>query len=143
MNPTFLRQRYHKLNLQNLATGRQPTIEFRQHHSTKDEVEILAWVRFCILFVVNAATIPPFDSLSHVDYATRYERATFNRLFENIIKCPSLEEYYSKKRLEYDSGAVPECSGEYSHPKNETKIVANQTRRKRRNKKKHKKGKNK
>ena len=143
MNPNFLRQRYHKLNLQNLATGRQPTIEFRQHHSTKDEVEIVAWVRFCVLFVVNAATLPPFDSLSQVEYATQYERATFNNLFEKIIKCPTLHEYYSKKRLKYEPGAVPESSGNHSHPKNEANNAASQTRRKRRNKKKHMRGKNK
>jgi hypothetical protein len=94
------------------------------------------------LFVANAATLPPFDSLSQVEYASRYERVTFNHLFENIIKCPTLKEHYSKKRLEYDRGVVPECSIN-PNPKNETKIVANQTHRKRRNKKKHKKGKNK
>ena len=52
------RERYHKLNLQNLKTGRQPTIEFRHHHSTKDEKYIVAWVCFCILFVENAAKLP-------------------------------------------------------------------------------------
>lgn len=131
INPNMFRQRYHKLNLQNLATGRQPTIEFRQHHSTKDVVEIVAWVRFCVLFVTSVARLPPFDNLSQIDHVKEYEGATFNHLFDTIIKCPTLRDYYSKKRMEYDCGAVPACSSEYSHPKNETKLLpTNQTRRK-------------
>lgn len=44
INPGF-RARYHKLNLQNLKSGRQQTIEYIQHHSTNDTVEIGAWIR--------------------------------------------------------------------------------------------------
>ena len=97
-----VRGRYHKLNLQNLLTGRQPTIEFRQHHATKDELEIVSWVRFCVLFVVNASNLPPATSdniLSGDD-----EAVMFSSLFQNIIKCPILHDYYSKKRAEYKTG---------------------------------------
>jgi len=132
MNHSTFRERYYKVNLQNLAAGRQPTIEFRQHHSIKDEVEIAAWVRFCVLFVVNAATLPPFDSLSQIDYALEGEDAMFKYLFTNIIKCPILQDFYAKKRLENDHGAVPECfSDYYSNTKKGKKTVANKSRRKR------------
>lgn len=104
MNPNIFRQRYHKLNLQNLATGRQPTIEFRQHHSSKDKIEIVAWVQFCVFFVVNAAKLPPLDDFSQIGHMTEDESATFNHLFEEIIKCPTLHNYYSKARLKYAFG---------------------------------------
>jgi len=96
MNPG-IRERYHKMNLQNLKTCRQPTIEFRQHHATKDVNEILCWVRFCVLFVTNAKKIPPIDSVTkREDEADR-----FGALFHNIIQCPILNVYYSKKRRDF------------------------------------------
>jgi len=98
MNPGQ-RDRYHKLNLQNLNTGRQPTIEFRQHHATKDVDEILAWVRFCILFVVNAAKRPLLMS----DSMVKDEDATFDELFADIIRCPDLHAYYASKRIKLGS----------------------------------------
>jgi len=97
MNPGF-RDRYHKLNLQNLRTGRQPTLEFRQHHATKDEREIVAWVRFCVLFVVNASKLQPLAGDGIIP------NATFDELFEKIVVCPILREYYSKKRASFENG---------------------------------------
>ena len=90
-NPGW-RARYHKLNLQNLESGRQPTIEFRQHHASKDTNEVMAWVRFCILFTTNCAKLPPLsgDSL-------REAVPHFDTLFVDIIQCPVLREYYSTK----------------------------------------------
>ena len=86
------RARYHKLNLQNLKSGRQPTIEYRQHHASKDRTEIENWVRFCILFTSNSALISPV--INKKDQA----EASFETLFEDIIRCPVLREYYSAKK---------------------------------------------
>ncbi|KAL7539463.1 hypothetical protein ACHAXR_009307 [Thalassiosira sp. AJA248-18] len=95
MNPGY-RERYHKLNLQNLDTGRQPTIEFRQHHATKDEKEVEMWVCFCVLFAVNAAKLPVLldGSIS--------KDATFDGLFDTIIKRPILKEYYYQKKAKFE-----------------------------------------
>ena len=96
INPGF-RDRYHKMNLTNLDTGRQPTVEFRQHHATKDISEITSWACFCILFVVNASKLPLLLGGSIT------EQATFDGLFDTIIKCPTLKEHYSQKKLKFGS----------------------------------------
>ncbi len=43
MNPS--KDRYFKMNLQNIASGRQPTIEFRQHSGTLEYEKIASWIR--------------------------------------------------------------------------------------------------
>ena len=97
MNPNAGKgRRYHKLNLQNLKTGRQPTIEFRQHHASKDEKDITSWVRFCVLFVCNSAKLQPVTATKEMP------DATFDTLFDTIIQCSLLKNYYSQKKLKYE-----------------------------------------
>lgn len=57
-------------------------------------INITACVWFCVLFVVNATTLPPFDSLSQIDYVLEGEDAMFKYLVVNILKCPILQEFY-------------------------------------------------
>lgn len=43
--------RYHGLNLSNLATGRKPTVEFRFFAGTTNEVKVAAYVQLCLACV--------------------------------------------------------------------------------------------
>jgi len=94
MNPNVGKgPRYHKLNLQNLKTRRQPTMEFRQHHASKNVEDIVFWVRFCVLFVYNASKLSPICSSDGIP------DATLESLFDDIIKCSMVQNYYSEKQV--------------------------------------------
>jgi len=97
MNPDG---RYYKLNLQNLVTGRQPTIEFRQHSATANADKVLAWVRFCVVFVANSAFRPaPISYLRNdADVDEQVEH-----LFEDLIQNRTLENFYVDRMLELES----------------------------------------
>lgn len=87
--------RYYKLNLQNLVTGRQPTLEFRQHSATINYQKVAGWVRFCTLFVQNSAKYKaptPFKQGRTVDFG-------MDALFQYVIKDRALRNFY-KGRLE-------------------------------------------
>jgi hypothetical protein len=49
--------RYHVLNLTNLTTGRQRTVEFRAFSGSTDAVKILGWVRLCLALVEKAKVV--------------------------------------------------------------------------------------
>lgn len=124
MNPDGDRRRHYKLNLQNLVTGRQTTVEFRQHSATFNFAKVSAWVRFCVNFVRNsaqAATEPPRQPLrdrppGHIhgggddrdhgdgDDARRMGRLTreFDGLFQNLIKDRALTLYYQRRMRELE-----------------------------------------
>jgi hypothetical protein len=86
--------RYYKINLQNIITGRQPTIEFRQHSATVSYDKVSAWVRFCIAFCVNSAKLAPptpFGENRSVEYK-------LNALFQYVIKDRALRDFYMERR---------------------------------------------
>jgi len=88
MNPG--RDRYYKLNFQNLLTCRQPTVEFRQHSATANADKVMAWVRFCVTFVRNSALKPTPSYLQNNLEA----EAVLDHLFEDLIQCNTLENFY-------------------------------------------------
>ena len=100
--------RYFKLNLQNISTGRQPTIEFRQHSATANYAKVSAWVRFCVAFCLNSAKLAPptpFSKGRSVNYKIK-------ALFQYVIKDRALRDFYMKRReeLAQDEGNDPCCT---------------------------------
>ena len=91
MNPNG---RYHKINLQNLVTGRQPTIEFRQHSATSNSRKVNSWVRFCITLANNSARLAA-PSAFREDRDLDFQ---FDALFQFVVKDRALREYYRGRR---------------------------------------------
>lgn len=100
--------RYFKLNLQNLLSGRQPTIEFRQHSATVNYEKVSYWIRFCVAFVLNSAKLPsptPFADNKSIDNK-------LDALFQFVIKDRALRDFYLDRRqhLSLDEGDSPCCT---------------------------------
>jgi hypothetical protein len=97
--------RYYKLNMQNLVTGRQPTIEFRQHSATMNYEKVSAWIRFCICLCVNSAKLQvptPFKEDSTIE-------KKFNGLFQFVIKDRALRAFYMKRQDQVANGEGDDC----------------------------------
>jgi hypothetical protein len=104
------RERYYKLNLFNLKTGRQPTIEFRQHSATASAEKILNWIRFCTAFVANSIRLKSPSPLK----PSRTQAEQFEMLFEYVIKDRYLATCYNERRKRLrEEGEEDEhcCSG--------------------------------
>ena len=102
MNPNG---RYHKVNLQNLVNGRQPTIEFRQHSATSNGRKVNSWVRFCITLVANSARLrapKPFQE-------DRDLHTQFDALFQFVVKDRALREFYRGRRDDIGGGEEEDC----------------------------------
>eukprot|EP00980_Cylindrotheca_fusiformis_P016165 scaffold4805_cov136-Cylindrotheca_fusiformis.AAC.20 len=100
--------RYFKLNMQNLVTGRQPTLEFRQHSSTMNYEKIGCWIRFCVLFCWNSARLrapKPFKEDSGL-------KKKFDALFQFVIKDRALRDYYRKRmdHFQKNRGEDDDCA---------------------------------
>jgi Putative amidoligase enzyme len=88
MNPNS--SRYHKVNLQNLVSGRQPTIEFRQHSATSNPTKVNNWIRFCVTLVNNSAQLAspsPFRIGKGI-------ASQFEALVQFVVKDRALRDYY-------------------------------------------------
>ena len=120
MNPAG---RYYKLNLTNLANGRQPTLEFRQHSSTTSYDKVGSWVRFCFWFCRRSATLVAPKAFRS-DRSLEYQ---LSALFTFVIKDRALHEFYHE-RYETLAGnhgedddetcACEECAYSRRRPKN-------------------------
>jgi len=107
MNPSG---RYYKLNLQNLASGRQPTIEFRQHSGTSNFEKISTWVRFCMAIVTNSSQFKEPSALKK----SRTLDEQLEMLFEYVIKDRALRDTFRLRQtavLGDNSEAEACCSG--------------------------------
>eukprot|EP00978_Attheya_sp_CCMP212_P026689 scaffold88301_cov45-Attheya_sp.AAC.1 len=113
MNPGNIR--YFKLNLQNLRTGRQPTIEFRQHSSTKKYEKVQLWVRFCMAFVHNSASFEAPNFLGG-RWTSNFDKQS-EMLFDYLIKDRCLRKFYRERRNalnkenESDHACCSGCAG--------------------------------
>ncbi|KAL3930547.1 MAG: hypothetical protein SGBAC_011714 [Bacillariaceae sp.] len=109
--------RYFKLNLQNLVTGRQPTIEFRQHSATFEYEKVRAWICFCVLLVHNAARLRAPSSF----FSTTTLDAQFQALFQYVIKDRALRDYYGERMEKHnhpsaeEEACCDECAAPNSH----------------------------
>lgn len=102
--------RYFKLNLQNLVTGRQPTIEFRQHSSTANHEKIDAWVRFIVRFCENSVSSEKPTCFANTLHSIDDQ---FDDLFKNVIRDSVLYSYYRGRRhlLSFDKEGEACCHG--------------------------------
>ena len=108
MNPG--RDRYFKLNLQNLQTGRQQTIEFRQHSATSNYTKVSAWVRFCMALVQNSADmpVPPI-------FRGQPLHKQFEVLFEDVIKDRRSKQHFRQRQIELHDGDDDCCNSCANH----------------------------
>ena len=93
--PSMQDRRYFKLNLQNLVSSRQSTIEFRQHSSTYEIEKVDAWVRFVVRFCEGSVSSEMPTSFAN---STESIDEQFDQLFKNIIRDSVLYTFYKKRR---------------------------------------------
>jgi hypothetical protein len=85
--------KYYRLNMQPLVSGRQPTIEFRQHSGTSDGEKVKSWIRFCVAFVHNSARFRAPSCLA----STTDGDKIFDMLFMHEVKDRSIRDFYRKR----------------------------------------------
>mmetsp|Transcript_16491 Transcript_16491/g.35637 ORF Transcript_16491/g.35637 Transcript_16491/m.35637 type:complete len:453 (-) Transcript_16491:138-1496(-) len=99
--------RYHKFNMVPLVTGRQPTIEFRQHSGTYQKEKVKNWIRFCVAFVHNSAK---FRAPSHASYSVGNDEL-FEMLMMYTVKDRFLRDFYRQRRVDVVRHSKHCCDG--------------------------------
>jgi hypothetical protein len=99
--------RYYKFNLQNLASGRQTTIEFRQHSATMSYEKVGSWVRLCVAFCMNSAKLRAPSAFKD---GSSMEKM-FQGLFQFVIKDRALRDFYSQRQLALTNGGDDDDCG--------------------------------
>ena len=92
--------KYYKLNLQNLKSGRQPTLEFRQHSATVQYHKVNAWIRFCSALVLNSARLASPRCFARHDKPLEDQ---FDCLFHYVIKDRGLREFYRERQEQVET----------------------------------------
>jgi len=100
--------KYYKLNMGPLVTGRQPTIEFRQHSSTYNKDKVKSWIRFCVAFVHNSAK---FRAPSYLGRSNVSNDELFEMLMVYVVKDRFLRDFYRQRRVDVDHQSDNCCSG--------------------------------
>mmetsp|Transcript_26077 Transcript_26077/g.31659 ORF Transcript_26077/g.31659 Transcript_26077/m.31659 type:complete len:441 (-) Transcript_26077:1139-2461(-) len=100
--------RYHKLNLQPIARGRQPTFEFRQHSASFEYPKVANWVRLVIMFVDNSAK---FQSPSAF-LSSRSAEEKLPRMFEWVIKDRVLRDFYKERAEQLKEPCCGGCASD-------------------------------
>lgn len=108
MNPGPEGERYFKLNLQNLKTGRQNTIEFRQHSSSVAPEKVLNWIRFCVKFVTNSMRCQSPSAMAK----NRVLSEQLDLLIQYVIKDRYLGTFYTNRVKELRTRDREEVEGE-------------------------------
>mmetsp|Transcript_24419 Transcript_24419/g.52653 ORF Transcript_24419/g.52653 Transcript_24419/m.52653 type:complete len:450 (-) Transcript_24419:3462-4811(-) len=88
--------KYHKLNMCNLVTERQTTIEFRQHSATTQKDKVKNWIRFCVAFVHNSAK---FRAPSYLSNPVSNDEL-FDMLMMYAVKDRFLRDFYRQRRVD-------------------------------------------
>lgn len=101
MSPT----KYYKLNMKPLVSGRQPTIEFRQHSGTSDREKVKSWIRFCVALVYNSASL---RAPSHLGSNSDGD-SMFDMLFMHAVKDRYLRDFYCKRINDHLAEESPSC----------------------------------
>ncbi|KAL7546453.1 hypothetical protein ACHAWF_009785 [Thalassiosira exigua] len=99
--------KYHKLNMRNIVTCRQPTIEFRQHSATFNKEKVKNWIRFCVAFVHNSAKYKAPSELSR----SVNDEELFEMLVMYVIKDRYLRDFYRQRRAEVSGEPGNCCDG--------------------------------